>query len=145
PTSASPDPVQPGTSKTKPPPKTSTRAGSSTTGYATSTATLPSDSGNDAGQKDGTNNKSIIAPVIGGIAGVLVLAFLVAVFVMRQRKKSKARKRRLEFLDDHNAGPITSGAAAGGAGGAAGRPDSLSSPLPPRPATPIGRSSGPGG
>ncbi|KAF9114564.1 hypothetical protein BGW39_003309, partial [Mortierella sp. 14UC] len=54
-----------------------------------------------------------------------------------------ARKRRLDFLDDHGAGPITSGSG-GAAVGANHRPDSLSSPLPPRPATPIGRASGQG-
>ncbi|KAG9060968.1 hypothetical protein KI688_007797 [Linnemannia hyalina] len=148
PTSDTPDPSQTGTPKTKNPTRTTSRVTSSATGPATGTATLPGGGGgNGPDQKDGGSGKSILAPVVGGIAGALVLAFLVAVFVMRHRKKNKARKRRLEFLDDHNAGPITSGATTGGAGGAAGshRPDSLSSPLPPRPATPIGRSSGPGG
>ncbi|KAF9431639.1 hypothetical protein BGZ76_011902 [Entomortierella beljakovae] len=61
---------------------------------------------------NGSSSKSIIGPIIGGIAGVLVLAFLVAVFVMRHRKKNKA-KRRLDILlgpgqnQDHSS-PITS-------------------------------------
>ncbi|KAF9918067.1 hypothetical protein FBU30_000403 [Linnemannia zychae] len=135
----SPDPTQ---TSTKPKPNRPT----STKGPVTGTATgVPPGPGNGGTIDDGSNTnkgdsgdgkKSIIAPVIGGIAGALVLAFLVAVFVMRQRKKNKARKRRLEFLDDHSAGPITSASV--------GRPDSLSSPHPPRPATPVNRPSGPG-
>ncbi|KAG0050021.1 hypothetical protein BGZ83_005184 [Gryganskiella cystojenkinii] len=77
----------------------------------------------------GTSSKSIIAPVIGGIAGVLVLAFLVVVFAMRHRKKSKANKRRLDILFDQNgqgqdqvhALGLGAGGAAGGAGAATKR------------------------
>lgn len=79
--------------------------------------------------------KSIVAPVVGAIAGILILAFFVAVFVMRKRKAA-ARKRRLDFLGEgSNNEPITSGSGAGtGAAAAIGgahRPSSVSST--PRP------------
>ncbi|KAF9182452.1 hypothetical protein BGZ51_000685 [Haplosporangium sp. Z 767] len=64
----------------------------------------PAPTNNPEDNEDGTGKKSIVGPVVGGIAGVLVLAFLIAVFVMRYKKKNGARKRRLEFLGDHDNG-----------------------------------------
>ncbi|GJJ75577.1 hypothetical protein EMPS_07935 [Entomortierella parvispora] len=90
------------TASKKPGKTTSVGGGSNPSGIA-SPSTLPgSDSDNNKGGD--SSNKSILAPVIGGVAAVLVVAFFVAVFVMRYRKKSRARKRRLDFLGDHSTG-----------------------------------------
>ncbi|KAG0196101.1 hypothetical protein BGX28_000137 [Mortierella sp. GBA30] len=85
---------------------------SRTTARATGTSgsnTGPTQGAGDGGGDDGNSNNdnkkpSLAGPIIGGIAGVLVLGFLVAVFVMRYKKKSRARKRRLEFLGDNQGG-----------------------------------------
>ncbi|KAF8968655.1 hypothetical protein BGZ46_010832 [Entomortierella lignicola] len=145
PTTVSPDPGQPAT----------TRAGGG--GGKTKTTSRPTDTGtssiagpnptnapgNGSDNSDSKSGSSVIAPVVGSICGVLVVAFIVAVFVMRYRKKSKARKRRLDFLNDH-----TNSAGDAGFGGAG---TSSQSQLPMqnitgRPATPVGgRSSAVGG
>ncbi|KAF9913992.1 hypothetical protein BX616_009183 [Lobosporangium transversale] len=129
-----PDPSQ--TSRAPKPPSTKTRSGGNggSGGNPPPGATQtsdPDDNGHDPNKKDGgeSGSKNVLAPVIGGIAAVLVLAFLVAVFVMRQKKKNRARKRRLEFLDH-------SGAAAPGAGATA-RPTSVQNSNA-RPSTPAG-------
>ncbi|KAI1317266.1 hypothetical protein EDD11_008754 [Mortierella claussenii] len=116
-----PDPTSTTAKGPKPKPTTSAR---SSGGNASSTASIGPSPTSSNSEGDGSNGsgggKSIIGPVIGGIAGVLVVAFLVAVFVMRYKKKSRARKRRLDFLGDHgSAGPGTA-AALGGAGAGAG-------------------------
>ncbi|KAG0051973.1 hypothetical protein BGZ83_003111 [Gryganskiella cystojenkinii] len=144
----SPDPGLPST-KTGGvrPPKTTTTRGGVPSGGPAGPSNSPGNGGNsDGGDKDSGDNKAPLGPIIGGVAGVLVLAFLVGVFFMRYKKKSRARKRRLEFLD-HNgggagAGAITSGrpgasspapgaALASAAGGR--RPDSLQGSRPSGP------------
>ncbi|KAI8601359.1 hypothetical protein EDD21DRAFT_109222, partial [Dissophora ornata] len=70
--------------------------GSGGTGIDGSGNSTSSDSTNGGG------SKSLIGPIIGGIAAVLVVAFLVGVFVMRYRKKNKERQRRLDILFDSN-------------------------------------------
>lgn len=53
--------------------------------------------------KESGKSQSIIGPVVGGALAGLVLVFLVTLFVVRKRKKSKeARKRRLDFLEGRN-------------------------------------------
>ncbi|KAF9404148.1 hypothetical protein BGZ94_004335 [Podila epigama] len=100
-----------------------------------------SNNGNGAGITDGQSDpesKSVVGPVVGGIAGVLVLGFLVSVFVMRWRKKSRARKRRLDILLDPSGQGQDQVSSALGASGAAGagaseaRPTSIQS-SPARP------------
>ncbi|KAF9171476.1 hypothetical protein BGX20_007536 [Mortierella sp. AD010] len=114
-------PVDPNTSTVSPSPapatdtKTSNGGGGKTKtskSYGSGTATIsggpsssntPGDNGDNNSSNDtqGGGGSKIIGPVVGSICGVLVLAFIVGVFVMRYRKKSKARKRRLDFLNDH--------------------------------------------
>ncbi|KAG0204051.1 hypothetical protein BGX28_003892 [Mortierella sp. GBA30] len=93
--------------------------------------------------KDGqtSSSSSLAGPIVGGIAGVLVVAFLVGVFVMRYRKKNRARQRRLDILLDQNGqgqdqvhalgltGDGTTAATGGDAGAVKG------SPGPRRPST----------
>ncbi|KAF9998799.1 hypothetical protein BGZ80_006457 [Entomortierella chlamydospora] len=121
-------PVDPNTSTVSPSPapatdtKTSNGSGSKTKtskSYGSGTATIsggpsssntPGDNGDNGSNNDtqGGGGSKIIGPVVGSICGVLVLAFIVGVFVMRYRKKSKARKRRLDFLNDHGNASATS-------------------------------------
>ncbi|KAG0068365.1 hypothetical protein BGZ92_004903, partial [Podila epicladia] len=70
------------------------------------------------------SSKSVVGPVVGGIAAVLVLAFLIGVFVMRWRKKSRARKRLDELLDQSGQGhdQITSALGDSPSVGGAGKP-----------------------
>ncbi|KAF9275080.1 hypothetical protein BGZ74_004125 [Mortierella antarctica] len=70
------------------------------------------------------DSKSVVGPVVGGIAAVLVLAFLIGVFVMRWRKKSRARKRLDVLLDQSGQGHDQITSALGGSPnvGGAGKP-----------------------
>ncbi|KAF9314974.1 hypothetical protein BG003_003655 [Podila horticola] len=130
-------PTQPSSSKAPPTsktPKPSKVTTTTTSGNGGAPVPTPGD-GNTDNKGDGSEKKSIVAPVVGAIAGILVLAFFVAVFVMRKRKAA-ARKRRLDFLGEgSNNEPITSGSAGTGAAaaaiGGAHRPSSVSST--PRP------------
>ncbi|KAF8939437.1 hypothetical protein BGZ58_009713 [Dissophora ornata] len=150
---SSPDPSKPTTSK----------AGKTTGGVRTNTTADPTSSaigtgptqasgsnGNGNGNSNGSSSsaKSVIGPAIGGVAAVLVLAFLIGVFMMRYKKKNKARKRRLDFLEDHHGGSSSgtalsgaalSGAALGGAGAAAASHSPASTQNAAlRPSTPAG-------
>ncbi|KAF9349699.1 hypothetical protein BGX34_001642 [Mortierella sp. NVP85] len=105
------------------------------------TSNSPSPDPNSPDGKKNTDEKTNLGPIFGGIAAVLVLAFLTFVFVVRYRKKSKARKRRLDFLGDgnHSTGGLGGAAALGGGGG--GGASSISPPRPSgggRPSTPSG-------
>ncbi|KAF9215013.1 hypothetical protein CPC16_002297 [Podila verticillata] len=126
PPASSDDPIQSTSKGTGPPKSTKTPKGAGTTGTGTATGpggSLPSGGGTIDNDKGESSSKSVAGPVIGAIAGVLVIGFFVAVFVMRKRKAA-ARKRRLDFLGDGNNEPITSGGT--GAIGAH-RPSSISS------------------
>ncbi|KAF9197380.1 hypothetical protein BGZ49_002213 [Haplosporangium sp. Z 27] len=127
--SPSPSPDQPGsgggsggkqTSSRKPATRTSSSIGS--TPVPSSGGVGTGNGGNGTGGSiggDSSNSgssKSVVGPVVGSIAGVLVLAFIVAVFVMRYRKKNKDRQRRLDVLLDPN-GPGQDRAQALGLGG----------------------------
>ncbi|KAG0351800.1 hypothetical protein BG005_008733 [Podila minutissima] len=75
-------------------------------------------------EKTKPDSKSVVGPVVGGIAAVLVLAFLIGVFVMRWRKKSRARKRLDVLLDQSGQGHDQITSALGGSPnvGGAGKP-----------------------
>ncbi|KAG0321193.1 hypothetical protein BG000_003329 [Podila horticola] len=130
----SPTPTITSTTSSVVPPTTPSKVTTTTSGSGGAPVPTPGD-GNTDNKGDGSEKKSIVAPVVGAIAGILVLAFFVAVFVMRKRKAA-ARKRRLDFLGEgSNNEPITSGSAGTGAAaaaiGGAHRPSSVSST--PRP------------
>ncbi|KAG0354282.1 hypothetical protein BC939DRAFT_509002 [Gamsiella multidivaricata] len=141
----SPDPAQPTTTSKggggKP---TTTRkgTGASTTSSGPAPTTTPENGGDNSGG-DKSSKPSVLAPVIGSIAAVLVLAFIVGVFVMRYKKKSRARKRRLEFLEDHTGTGTTT--ALGGAGAGAGAAAAAASSQHPTSAQNTGRPSTSGG
>ncbi|CAO3564990.1 unnamed protein product [Mortierella alpina] len=139
-----PGPAPPG--KTKP-----SRAPPRGTGGSSVPSPLPGGNGGNGGNGTGGNNGTIgngeltdppkegsssnlAGPIVGGIAGVLVLAFLVGVFMMRFKKRNQARKRRLDILLDQDGqgqdqvhalgfGGADSGAAGGIPG--KGRPESI--------------------
>ncbi|CAO3574703.1 unnamed protein product [Mortierella alpina] len=126
--SADPNPSQPDpTSSAR---TTSRRPGGRSTSSSSGT---PEPTGTDVPDKNGGNSKSSssapIGAIIGGIAGVLVLGFLIAVFVMRYKKKSKARKRRLDFLGDSADGASHRPVSTQGPGGLSPSPLPGSRPL----------------
>ncbi|KAF9959422.1 hypothetical protein BGZ72_009683 [Mortierella alpina] len=101
-------------------------------GKATSTSgSAPEPSGTNGGKPPGTDDSSSapVGAIIGGIAGVLVIGFLIAVFVMRYKKKSRARKRRLDFLGDSADGASHRPVSTQGAGGLSPSPLPGSRPL----------------
>ncbi|KAF9926435.1 hypothetical protein BGZ67_008103 [Mortierella alpina] len=102
-------------------------------GKATSTSggtPEPTGTGSGSPQNGGSNSSSApVGAIIGGIAGVLVVGFLIAVFVMRYKKKSKARKRRLDFLGDSADGASHRPVSTQGAGGLSPSPLPGSRPL----------------
>ncbi|KAK3820236.1 MAG: hypothetical protein J3Q66DRAFT_336631 [Benniella sp.] len=112
-------------------------------GLPPTTSNGPNPDPNNPDNKNNTDEKTNLGPIFGGIAAVLVLAFLTFVFVVRYKKKSKARKRRLDFLGDgnHSTGALGGAAALGGGGGGGGGASSISPPRPSgggRPSTPSG-------
>ncbi|KAF9999994.1 hypothetical protein BGZ80_000634 [Entomortierella chlamydospora] len=119
--------------KTKSSVRTATGSGlyptqvSGSVGNSTGSDTANSISGGPS-DNDGSS-KSLAGPIVGGIAGALVLAFLVAVFVMRYRKKSKARQRRLDILLDPEQAQAL-GLSGGSNASGKPRPTSVNSPIP---------------
>ncbi|KAF9576045.1 hypothetical protein EC968_000605 [Mortierella alpina] len=127
--SADPNPSQPDPT---PSPRTSSRrpggrSTSSSGGPPAPTGTNPGDKG--GGEDDSSSSSAPVGAIIGGIAGVLVLGFLIAVFVMRYKKKSRARKRRLDFLGDSADGASHRPVSTQGAGGPSPSPLPGSRPL----------------
>ncbi|KAG0028768.1 hypothetical protein BGZ82_008254 [Podila clonocystis] len=151
PATTTPSPILPPTTSDEPQPpltsddpstKTSTSRGTSNThnpkpsgggsGGTTNPPVTGGSGNNNTGSGTGTgisdssksNSKSVVGPVIGGIAAVLVLAFLIGVFVMRWRKKSQARKRLDVLLDQSGQGHDQIASALGGSPsvGGAGKP-----------------------
>ncbi|KAG0022609.1 hypothetical protein BGZ81_008460 [Podila clonocystis] len=137
---ATSDEPQPPLTSDDPSTKTSTSRGTSNThnpkpsGGGNGGTTNPSVTGGSGNNNTGSgtgisdssksNSKSAVGPVIGGIAAVLVLAFLIGVFVMRWRKKSQAKKRLDVLLDQSGQGhdQITSALGGSPSVGGAGKP-----------------------